>query len=58
MRQSSVIWEFFKKMGFRFSGFDRFLVFERILLVDSESVGKLGFDTYSPFDTESVSDFY
>jgi hypothetical protein len=39
---------------FRFSGFDRSSLFERVLQSDTESAEKLGFDSFSPFDTETV----
>jgi len=45
--------ERFLKMVFRFSGFDRFSLFERVLQLDTEFADRLGFDTFSPFDTES-----
>ena len=41
-------------MVFRFSGFDRFSLFERVLQLDTESAEILGGDSFSPFDTESV----
>ena len=41
-------------MVFRFSGFDRFSFFERVLQFDTESAEILGGDTFSSFDTESV----
>jgi hypothetical protein len=46
--------ERFLKVFFRFSGIDRFTFFERVLQFDTESAETLGFDSFSPFDTESV----
>ena len=43
-------------MVFRFSGFDKFLLFERILQFDTEFAETLGGDTFSPFDAESGFD--
>jgi hypothetical protein len=40
-------------MVFRFSGFDRISLFERILQQDTESAENFGGDTFSPFDRES-----
>ena len=44
--------ERFLKMVFRFLGFDRFPLFERILRFDTEFIETFGGDTFSPFDTE------
>lgn len=41
-------------MVFSVSGFDRFSLFERILQLETESADRLGFDTFLPFETESV----
>ena len=43
-------------MIFRFSGFDRFSLFEWILQSDKEFAEILG-DTFSPFDTELVCEW-
>ena len=43
-------------MVFRFSGSDRFSLFEKILHFDTEYAEKFGGDTFSPFDTESGFD--
>ena len=43
-------------MVFRFSGFDRFSLFERILPFDTEFIDLLGGDTFSPFESDSVFD--
>jgi hypothetical protein len=40
-------------MVFRVSGFDRFSFFEGVLQFDTESADNSGFDTFSPFGTES-----
>ena len=44
-------------MVFRFSGFDWFSCFERVLQLGTESTDKLGFDTFSPFDTDLVCEW-
>ena len=50
------LFERFLETVFRVSGFDRFSLFERILQLDTECADQLGFDTFSPFDTESGFD--
>ena len=40
-------------MHFRFSGLDRFSLFESIIQFDTEFAEILGGDTFSPFDPES-----
>ena len=48
------LFERFLKVVFRFSGLDRFAFFDRVLPFDTEFAETLGFDSFSPFDTESV----
>jgi hypothetical protein len=48
------LFERFLKVVFSVSGLDRFSLFGRILQLDTESAEKLGFDSFSPVDTESV----
>lgn len=45
--------ERFLKAVFRFWGFDKFSLFERIIQINTEFAEKLDGDTFSPFDTES-----
>ena len=48
------LFERFFKVVFRFSGFDRFSVFERVLQFDTESAEILGVDTFLPVDSLTI----